>query len=112
MACTLGALEYMNREHGGVEGYAKKLGGLENITVTLDVSREFIRQGIAKYKLERGDDLDEGICLETPTREELELTLDVDDLGGLTDSILEAIMRSRKNKIAAKPSGNAKKNEA
>ena len=112
MALTLAALEYINREKGGIQGFGEMLGGLENITAVLDVSLVLIRQGIAKYEYERGDVVDEDVCLEAPTREELELTLDVDDLAGLSNAIIEAIMVSRKNAVAGKPTKGAKKNKA
>jgi hypothetical protein len=110
MACTLAALEYLNREKGGVEGFAKMLGGLENITATLDVTLVFIKQGIAKYKYERGDMPESDVCLDPPTREELELTLDVDDIMELSGAIIEAIKVSKKNTVAGKPAKGAKKN--
>ena len=112
MAMTLAALEYINREKGGIQGYGEMLGGLENITAILDVSLVLIRQGIAKYKFERGDVVDEDICLEAPSREELELTLDLDDITDLSNTIVDCLKVSRKNAIAGKPAKGSKKNQA
>lgn len=108
-ACTLAALEYLNKEKGGIEGFAKMLDSLERVTAVLDVSIVFIRQGIAKYKYEKGDVLEEDICLDAPTREEFELTLDTDDVADLTEAIVEAVKVSRKNTVKGRPAKGAKK---
>lgn len=111
MACTLAAVEYINRTFGGFEGLGKAFSSeSQRLTAVMDLTVVFIKQGIAKWKFERGDVDDSDICLDPITREELELTLGIEDVADLAKHITDAVTKGNDKTIKGKPAKGSKKN--
>ena len=108
---TYGVSEYVEQKYGSFDEFAKTLKGKKIITACADMLAILMAQGAAYVKRKMKDmPMDEDICLEPMSREDILIVLGPTDYTRILTAINEAFDKGMKNDIEAteKPGKNAK----